>query len=67
MAAPAWAQWKPTKPINLIVPWAAGGSTDRHMRTLAEIDADGEYDLATLSVAARQIRNMTRTRTGSNT
>ena len=27
-AAPAAAQqWKPTKPINLIVPWAAGGST----------------------------------------
>ena len=21
-------QWKPNKPINLIVPWAAGGSTD---------------------------------------
>ncbi|MCB0929010.1 MAG: NAD-glutamate dehydrogenase [Mycobacterium sp.] len=33
----------------------------RASRTLAEIDADGEYDLATLSVAARQIRNMTAT------
>ena len=28
VATPAVAQWKPSKPINLIVPWAAGGSTD---------------------------------------
>ena len=27
----------PTRPITLIVPWPAGGSTDRHMRTLAEL------------------------------
>ncbi len=27
----------PTKPITLIVPWPAGGSTDRHLRGLAEI------------------------------
>ena len=27
----------PTKPITLICPWPAGGSTDRHLRTLAEI------------------------------
>lgn len=28
-AQPAAAQtWKPTKPITIIVPWAAGGSTD---------------------------------------
>jgi tripartite-type tricarboxylate transporter receptor subunit TctC len=27
----------PTKPITLIVPWPAGGSTDRHHRLLAEI------------------------------
>ncbi len=40
---------------------------DRARRTLNEIYADDERDLATLSVAARQIRNMTRTRTGSNT
>ena len=25
----AAAQWKPTKPINVIVPWAAGGATDQ--------------------------------------
>ena len=38
-AAPAFAQWKPTKPINLIVPWAAGGSTDQVTRiTAAEIE-----------------------------
>ena len=30
---PAW----PTRPINLIVPWPAGGSTDRHLRALAEL------------------------------
>ena len=33
----------------------------RARRTLAEIFEDGEKDLATLSVAARQIRSMTRT------
>jgi len=26
----------PTKPITLIVPWPAGGSTDRHLRALAQ-------------------------------
>ncbi|NCV58920.1 MAG: tripartite tricarboxylate transporter substrate binding protein, partial [Betaproteobacteria bacterium] len=29
----------PTKPINLIVPWPPGGSTDRHLRKFAEIAA----------------------------
>lgn len=33
----AWAQDFPSKPITLIVPFPAGGSTDRHMRTLADI------------------------------
>jgi tripartite-type tricarboxylate transporter receptor subunit TctC len=38
-ALPAAAQWKPTKPINLIVPWAAGGSTDQVTRvTAAELE-----------------------------
>jgi tripartite-type tricarboxylate transporter receptor subunit TctC len=33
------AQWKPSKPINLIVPWAAGGSTDQVTRvTAAELE-----------------------------
>ena len=36
-AASAHAQTFPTKPITLIVPWPAGGSTDRHLRTLAEL------------------------------
>src|SRR3954453_2352954 len=35
IATPAFAQWKPTRPINLIVPWAAGGSTDQVTRVAA--------------------------------
>jgi tripartite-type tricarboxylate transporter receptor subunit TctC len=31
----ALADWKPTHPINLIVPWAAGGSTDQITRVVA--------------------------------
>jgi tripartite-type tricarboxylate transporter receptor subunit TctC len=39
-ALPAAAQnWKPTRPINLIVPWGAGGSTDQVTRvTAAELE-----------------------------
>lgn len=33
----ALAQAFPSKPITMIVPWPPGGSTDRHLRTLAEI------------------------------
>jgi tripartite-type tricarboxylate transporter receptor subunit TctC len=33
----ARAQAFPAKPITLVVPWPAGGSTDRHLRGLAEI------------------------------
>ncbi|WP_206747693.1 Bug family tripartite tricarboxylate transporter substrate binding protein [Telmatospirillum siberiense] len=29
------ADWKPVRPINLIVPWAAGGSTDQVTRVVA--------------------------------
>ena len=35
-ATGAMAQSYPTKPITLIVPWPAGGSTDVAMRALAE-------------------------------
>lgn len=40
VALPAAAQnWKPSRPINLIVPWAAGGSTDQVTRvTAAELE-----------------------------
>jgi tripartite-type tricarboxylate transporter receptor subunit TctC len=40
LAAPfgtAQAQAYPSRPVTLIVPWPAGGSTDRHHRALAEI------------------------------
>jgi tripartite-type tricarboxylate transporter receptor subunit TctC len=37
IAAPlaAAADWKPSRPVNLIVPWAAGGSTDQITRLTA--------------------------------
>jgi tripartite-type tricarboxylate transporter receptor subunit TctC len=40
LAAPAHAQsWKPGKPVTIIVPWAAGGSTDQVTRiTAAELE-----------------------------
>ena len=31
------AQWKPDRPINIIVPWSAGGSTDQVTRVVAPI------------------------------
>ena len=31
----ATGEWKPTKPINIIVPWGAGGSTDQIIRLCA--------------------------------
>ncbi|MBT9485971.1 MAG: tripartite tricarboxylate transporter substrate binding protein [Rubrivivax sp.] len=34
-AAAAQAQWQPNKPITIIVPWAAGGSTDQVTRVAA--------------------------------
>ncbi len=33
--AQASAEWKPTKPIRIIVPWSAGGSTDQFVRVVA--------------------------------
>ena len=37
--APSWAQSQgyPNRPITLIVPWPAGGSTDTHLRKLSEL------------------------------
>src|SRR5712692_1116195 len=39
LAAPAfaWAQSFPSKPITLICPWPAGGTTDAHLRKFAEV------------------------------
>ena len=39
LAAPALAQQFPAKPVTLIVPWPAGGSTDIYFRKLGEITA----------------------------
>jgi tripartite-type tricarboxylate transporter receptor subunit TctC len=36
-AAMAQAQAYPSRPVTMIIPWPAGGSTDRHLRALAEI------------------------------
>lgn len=36
-ASPVLAQWVPDKPINIIVPWSAGGSTDQVTRVVAPI------------------------------
>jgi tripartite-type tricarboxylate transporter receptor subunit TctC len=39
LSLPAMAQWKPNKPVTIIVPWAAGGSTDQVTRiTAAELE-----------------------------
>ncbi len=39
-AGAAQAQWKPTRPITIIVPWSAGGATDQVTRiAAAEIEA----------------------------
>ncbi len=44
VAAPAAAQnysWKPDRPVTIIVPWAAGGSTDQMARIVAaELEAE---------------------------
>ncbi|HEU4923864.1 MAG TPA: tripartite tricarboxylate transporter substrate-binding protein, partial [Burkholderiales bacterium] len=39
LAAAAHAQQFPSKPVTLIVPWPAGGSTDIYFRKLGEITA----------------------------
>ncbi|NJN40459.1 MAG: tripartite tricarboxylate transporter substrate binding protein [Gammaproteobacteria bacterium] len=52
LAGPATAaDWKPTKPIRIIVPWSAGGSTDQLIRTLA---ADLEDSLGQKVVVVNQ-------------
>ncbi|MGR3661805.1 MAG: Bug family tripartite tricarboxylate transporter substrate binding protein [Paracoccaceae bacterium] len=39
-ATSAFAEWKPDRPINIIVPWSAGGSTDQVTRVIAPILAE---------------------------
>src|SRR5687768_13109685 len=39
LSLPAAAQWKPSKPVTIIGPWAAGGATDQVTRlTAAELE-----------------------------
>ncbi len=35
-AVDAQAQWKPEKPVTVVVPWGAGGSTDQVVRVVAQ-------------------------------
>jgi len=37
LAAPAFGDTFPSKPVTLICPWPAGGTTDTHLRKFAEI------------------------------
>lgn len=37
LATSALAQWEPDRPINIIVPWSAGGSTDQVTRVVAPL------------------------------
>ena len=39
LAVPAAAQNFPSRPLTLVCPWPAGGSTDTHLRRFAEISA----------------------------
>jgi len=39
LALPAMAQEFPSRPITLVCPWPAGGSTDTHLRRFAEVAA----------------------------
>lgn len=51
LATPAVAQWQPDKPINIIVPWSAGGSTDQVTRVVAPVL---ERELGTKIVVVNQ-------------
>jgi tripartite-type tricarboxylate transporter receptor subunit TctC len=50
-SGPVMAEWKPDKPINIIVPWSAGGSTDQVTRVVAPIL---ERELGTKIVVVNQ-------------
>ena len=39
-ASPALAEWKPRRPLNIIVPYKAGGGTDAYARAIAAAAAD---------------------------
>ena len=41
LSGAAMADWKPNKPIRIIVPWGAGGSTDQQVRAIAPVLEEG--------------------------
>ena len=56
-------QWKPSKPITIIVPWAAGGSTDQVTRvTAAELEKPLGQKVVSSTSPARRARSAPRTR-----
>ena len=52
------ADWKPVRPINLIVPWAAGGSTDQITRLVA---GELEKSLGQTIGSALMVKTLSRT------
>ena len=40
LAGPVFAEWKPRRPLNIIVPYKAGGGTDAYARAIAAAAAD---------------------------
>lgn len=58
VAASAQPEWRPTRPINLIVPFAAGSGTDAVARVLAQLLAP-ELSGATITVENRPGANGT--------
>jgi NAD(P)-dependent dehydrogenase (short-subunit alcohol dehydrogenase family) len=53
----ALAQGYPTRPITLIVPWPAGGSTDTHLRKLSELASPIVCDMSDAAAIAPAVES----------